>query len=145
MLRTKIKVSYGSSIERRRKEALTPFSLDTEKDPDPASKNLKQFHDEDATFQIIEVVQVWRELEAPCTSEHQIYADSTIVHFLGMEVPIAAKSPWMLRVVSLSGCREQGQIPIFCDIPVKRIEGIDKNKEQPAGCVSAVPARSIGT
>lgn len=94
------------SSSEKKKEALTPFSLDTEEDPNPASKNLKQLHHKDATLQIVEVVQVWRELEAPCTSEHQIYTDSTIVHFLGMEVPIAAKSPWMLRVISLSGCRK---------------------------------------
>jgi hypothetical protein len=134
VLRTKTKVSYMHLIEQT--EALTPFGLDTEEDPDPASKNLKQFHHEDAAFQVVEVVQMWRELETPSTTEHQVHADSTIVHLLGMEVAIATQGPWMLRVVSLSCCREQGQIPILCDIPVERVEGIDKDEEQPAGCVS---------
>lgn len=138
VLRTKTKVSYGHAIKQQT-ETLTPFSLDTEEYPDPASKNLKQFHHKDAAFQVVKVVQVWRELETPSTTKHQVHADSTIVHLLGMEVAIATQSPWMLRVVSLSGRREQGQIPILCDIPVERIEGVDKDKEQPADCVSNIP------
>ena len=100
-LRTKQMSDMDTRPSSRTK--LTPFGLDTEKDPDPTSKNLKQFHHKDATFQIVKVVQVWRELETPCTTKHQVHADSTIVHFLGMEIAITAQSPWMLRVVSLSG------------------------------------------
>jgi hypothetical protein len=104
VLRTKNKVSYMHLIKQT--EALTPFGLDTEEDPDPASKNLKQFHHKDATFQVVEVVQMWREFETPSTTEHQIHADSTIVHLLGMEVAIATQRPRVLRVISLFCCRE---------------------------------------
>ena len=41
---------------KQRTESLTPFGFDTEEDPDPASKNLKQFHHKDATFQVVKVV-----------------------------------------------------------------------------------------
>jgi hypothetical protein len=73
----------------RVKEALTPFGLDTEEYPDPASKDLEQFHHEYTALQIVEVVQMWRELETPSATEHQVHADSTIVHLLGMKVTIA--------------------------------------------------------
>lgn len=141
VLRTK-QMSVTDTRPGSRKK-LTPFGLDTEEDPDPASKNFKQFHHKDATFQIVKVVQMWREFETPCTTEHQVHTDSTIVHLFGMEVAIATQSPWMLWVVSLSGRRKQGQIPVLRDIPVERIEGVDKDEEQPAGCVSDMSERCV--
>jgi hypothetical protein len=86
-LRTMINVSYRHLIKQTR--TLTPFGLDTEEDPDPASKDFEQLHHKDAAFQIVEVVQMRRELETPSATEHQVHADSTIVHFFGVEIAIA--------------------------------------------------------
>jgi hypothetical protein len=86
VLRTMIKVSYRHLIKQTK--VLAPFGLDAEEDPDPASKNFEQLHHKDAAFQVIEVVQVWRELETPSATEHQVHADSTVVHFFGVEIAI---------------------------------------------------------
>lgn len=111
---------------------LTPFRFYPEKNPNEATKNLQQLHDENAALEIVEMVQMRRELEAPRASEHQIEEDCTVVHFLGVEIEMTSKAPGMVRVFAFVGRGEEGEVPVFSNVPVKGVEGIYEDEEQPA-------------
>jgi hypothetical protein len=72
-----------------------------------------------------------RELEAPSAAEEKVHEDDGIVDFFGMEEKVTAQTPWMFGVIAIAGGREQGQIPVLCDVPVEGVEGVDEDEEEP--------------
>jgi hypothetical protein len=46
-----------------------------------------------------------------------------------MEKPYWPKPKWVIRVATIS--REEGKIPIFYNIPVEGVEGIDEYADEP--------------
>lgn len=44
---------------------------------------------------------------------------------------MASKAPGVVRVVAFVGRGEEGEVPVFGDIPVKGIEGIYEDEAQP--------------
>lgn len=112
----------ATTNKSRRIRRLTPLGLHSEEDPDPSPEYLQTLHHENATLEIIEMVQMRAELDAPGAPEEEIHDDHRVVHLLGMEPPLAAKSPRMLGVTSFGG--KQRKVPIFCDVPVERVKRI---------------------
>lgn len=45
--------------------SLTPFGLNPQENPHPSAANFQEFHQEDTALQIVEVIQVRRQLETP--------------------------------------------------------------------------------
>lgn len=70
-----------------------------------------------------------RELEAPCAAKHQIEEDGAVVHFLGVEIGVPSKTPGVVRVVAFAGRGEEGQVPVFGNVPVKGVEGVYEDEE----------------
>jgi hypothetical protein len=99
-----------------------PFRLDPEEDPHPPSDHLQKLHKEYAAFQIIEVVQVWRELETPGTPQQKIDQYRGIVQLLRVEIAMPPQAPGVFGVVSLSAGREERQIPVLGHVPVKGVK-----------------------
>ena len=52
-----------------------------------------------------------------------------------MEKAIAAETVGMFGIVALAFGGEEGEVPVFGDIPVEGVEGVEKDKKQPV-CVS---------
>ncbi len=101
---------------------LTPFGFYTEENPHPAPHNFHQLHHEDAALQIVEVVQMRRQLEAPCAPQKKIYHYRGIVHFLCVKISVSPQAIRMLGIVPFSARREKCQVPILGHIPVEGIE-----------------------
>ena len=99
-----------------------PLGLDSEEDPNPTSKDFQQFHQENTAFEIVEMVQMWRQFEAPSASQQQIHRYYSIVQLMDLEVPMLAQTVWMFRVVPFPGSGEESQVPIFCHVPIERVE-----------------------
>ena len=76
----------GARIDSR--NSLTPFRLNSEKNPNESTKNLQKLHNEDPTLPIIEMIQMRRQLETPRTAQHEIEKNGPIVHFLGVEMGV---------------------------------------------------------
>jgi hypothetical protein len=68
----------------------TPFRLNSEEYPYPPSEYFKQFHQEYATFPVVEVIQVGTELEAPGASQEEIHDDYVVIHTVRMEKSISS-------------------------------------------------------
>lgn len=97
-------------------DVLTPLRLHTEENPDPSPQKLEEFHGEDASLEVIEVIQVWGELQAPCTPQQSVHDNSSVVEFLGVKVAVSSQPKGILWVIPLSW-REQGQVPISHHVP----------------------------
>lgn len=70
------------------------------------------------------MVQMRRELETPRASKHQIEEDRAVVHFLGVEIGVASKAPGVVWIVAFVGRGEEGEVPVFGYVPIKRVEGV---------------------
>ena len=70
------------------------------------------------------MVQVRRELEAPCAAEHEIEENRAVVHFSGVEVGVAPQTPGVILVVAFARRGEQGEVPVLGDIPVEGIKRV---------------------
>ena len=45
---------------------------------------------------------------------------------------MSAQAPWVFWVVAFLRGREKGEIPVFGDVPIKRVERVQKDEEKPA-------------
>ena len=72
-----------------------------------------------------------RELETPRATQHEIEDDGAVVHLFTMKMSVPSQAPRMFRVVALGGGGEEGQIPVFGNVPVEGVEGVDKDKKEP--------------
>lgn len=95
----------------------TPFCFHSEEYPDPTPKDFQKLHKEDTTFDIVEMIQMRGQLQAPRTSQHQVNGDDSVVDLMYMEEAILAQPKRMIVLVSRG--IEQGQVPVFSDVPPK--------------------------
>lgn len=117
--------------ERRQEKALTPLALDAKENPYPPPKHFQRLHEKDAALQIIEVVQVRAQLDAPRASQNAVYDYSRVIHLLRMEEPMPTQAPRMLRVLAIPFRGEKCEVPIPRYVPIERISRVDDNGEQP--------------
>jgi len=96
-----------------------PLRLDSEEDPHPSSEDLQQFHEEDASFQVVEVIKMRRQLEAPRTAQQQVHRNNGVVDLVDVEIAVSPESVRMFGVSSVSGAGEEGEVPILGDVPVE--------------------------
>ena len=52
-------------------------------------------------------------LEAPCTSQHEVYQYCAVIHFSGVKMCVSSKGPWMVRIVAHRGRSEEREVPIL--------------------------------
>ena len=77
------------------------------------------------------MVQMRRELEAPRAAKHEIQKYRAVVHFLGVEVGMPSQAPGVLGAVAFRGRGEEGQVPVFGDVPVEGVEGVEEDGDEP--------------
>ncbi len=82
-------------------ESLTPLRFDTKEHPEPTPKHLEKFHKENTALEIIEMIQVRGEFEAPRATEKKVNDDYSIVYFVANEIPAPAETPRVLGIISL--------------------------------------------
>ena len=63
-----------------------------------------------------------RQLETPCASQQKIEHYDIVIQFFRVKISVTTKAPGMVGVIARG--REEGEIPVFGDIPIKRICGI---------------------
>ena len=97
----------------------TPFGLNPEENPDPSSRDFQKLHGKYPTLEVVEVIEMRRELEAPGAAEEKVHENDGIVDLLGVEEEVPTQSPRVLRVIALSGGGKHREIPIFGDIPIE--------------------------
>jgi hypothetical protein len=114
----------------------TPLSLDTEKHPDPATKHLQHLDGEDAALEIIEMVEVGRQLQAPRAAQDEVERDDEVVEARVAEVEDAAEAPGVVGRVALVFGREEREVPVLGHVPVEGVEGVDEDEQEPGSCVS---------
>lgn len=74
------------NIIRRRPPMIPhPLRLHAKENPHPPPKHLQHLHGEDPALEIVEVVQMRTELQAPCAPQHGVHDDRAVVEFLGVE------------------------------------------------------------
>jgi hypothetical protein len=81
------------------------------------------------------MVKMRRELEAPCAAEHEIEEYRSVVHFLGVEMGAPPETPGVFWVVALLARAEEGEVPVFGDVPVEGVERVDEDGDKPDICV----------
>lgn len=111
----------------------TPFRFHPQENPDEPPKHLQKLHDENAALQVVEVVQMRRELEAPGAAQQEVDENGAIVHLLGVEMRVSAEAPRVLGVVAFLAGGEEGEVPVFGDVPVEGVEGVEKDEYEPEG------------
>ena len=79
------------------------------------------------------MIQVRAEFQTPGHSQHEIKDDCGIIHVGGVELRGSSESPGMFGGVSDVGGGEEGEVPVFGDVPVEGVEGVDEDGEEPTG------------
>lgn len=124
-------VSQQNIIRRRPPMIPHPLRLHTKENPHPPPKHLQHLHGENPALEIVEMVQMRAELQAPCTPQHGVHHDRAVVEFLGVEPPVAAQAPGVLGIVAFLWRGEEAEVPVARDVPVEAIAGIHNNSAHP--------------
>lgn len=70
-----------------------------------------------------------RELDTPRESQEEVYADCGVVYIVVAEVSVGSETPGMLWVVAFGLGGEDREVPIFGDVPVEGVHGIQEEEE----------------
>jgi len=97
----------------------TPLCLHTNKNPNPSPKYLQNLDYENASLDIVEVIEMRGELQAPSASKHEVNDDYSVVEIVAVKVAVPSEAVRMLRVVSIG--REKRKIPVLCYVPIEGI------------------------
>ena len=78
------------------------------------------------------MIQMRRELKTPGTTQQQVNDDGTVVNLFCVKVEMSSQAVRVFWAFSSRG--EKRQIPVASNIPVKRVERIEEDEEEPIYC-----------